>query len=199
MCGRYQLEYGMNQLMMMFDAENRYVGYEAKSEIFPTDVISIVTRKDNQNYIDPAKWGLVNPFDSRPLINARGETVDEKKTFKNLLVNNRCIIPASAFFEWRKNPDGSKTKIQISVANIPVFGMAGLYKVEMDDKGNMLTRCTIITTAANTAMSDIHERMPAIIPSDLTQLWLNSAITDSVMLKQLLKPFDGTLEFTAVA
>jgi putative SOS response-associated peptidase YedK len=199
MCGRYQLEYGMNQLMLMFDAQNRYVGYGTKSEIFPTDRVAIVTREDKQNFIDPAKWGLKNFYDNRPLINARGETIDEKKTFKSMLAQGRCIIPASAFFEWRKNPDGTKTKIQISVKDSPVFGMAGLYKVEQDENGITLNRCTIITTSANAAMSDIHDRMPVILPSDITSIWLDNTIRDSAMLKELLKPYAGALEMTIIA
>ncbi|MDF2891454.1 MAG: response-associated peptidase [Clostridia bacterium] len=199
MCGRYQLEYGMNQLMLLFDAQNRYVGYGAKFEIFPTDIVAIVTREDKQNFIDPAKWGLKNFYDNRPLINARGETIDEKKTFKSMFAQGRCIIPASAFFEWRKNPDGTKTKIQISLNNSPLFGMAGLYKAEQDENGTIINRCTIITTSANSAMGAIHDRMPVILPSDLTEVWLDNNICDSIMLKELLKPYDGSLEMTIVA
>jgi len=195
MCGRYQLEYGLDQLMLKFDAQNRYIGYGTKNEIFPTDRVAIVTREGTQNFIDGAKWGFKNHYDNRPLINARGETVDEKNTFKSLIKNSRCIIPATAFFEWRKNPDGSKTKIRISIKDNPVFGMAGLYRTERDETGDSITRCTIITTSANQAMSDIHNRMPVILPSNISGLWIDNTIDDIPMLKEFFKPYDGEIEF----
>ena len=198
MCGRYQLEYGMNQLMLLFDASNRYLGYGNKPEIFPTDMVAIIKKEGNQNFIDPAKWGLKS-FDNRPLINARGETLDEKKTFKNLFTHSRCLIPATAFFEWRKNPDGSKTKMQITVEDRPVFAMAGLYKIDQDDKGDIITRCTIVTTSANAEMSKVHDRMPVILPDDFAAAWLDNALDDTSMLKDLLKPYDGPLQFHIVA
>jgi len=199
MCGRYQLEYGMNQLMLLFDADNRYLGYESKHEIFPTDMVAIIKSEGKRNYIEPAKWGFKNQFDNRPLINARGETLDEKKTFKNLFAQSRCLVPASAFFEWRKNPDGSKTKVQITITDNPVFAMAGLYKIEQDEKGDAITRCTIVTTSANIEMSKVHDRMPVLLPKELANAWLDDTIHDTMLLKDLLKSYDGALQFHTVA
>lgn len=199
MCGRYQLDSEIDQLMFMFNAQNRYIGYGAQKEIFPTNLVAIVTREGTENFIEASKWGFDNYYDSRPLINARGETVEEKKTFINMFAHGRCIIPATAFFEWRKNPDGSKTKIEIAVKDTDVFGMAGLYKTETDSNGNTILRCAIITTSANAAMSAIHDRMPVILPSEVAALWLDNTIGDIPMLKEFLKPFAGDIEFTVVA
>jgi putative SOS response-associated peptidase YedK len=199
MCGRYQLDSEIDQLMLIFNAENRYIGYAAQKEIFPTNLVSIVTREGNQNYIEASKWGFDNYYDSRPLINARGETVDEKKTFKTMFAHGRCIIPATAFFEWRKNPDGSKTKMQIAIKDTDIFGMAGLYKTENDQNGNTIIRCAIITTSANTAMASIHDRMPVILPSDISEVWLDNTIDNAPMLKEFLKPYAGDMKFTVVA
>lgn len=198
MCGRYQLDSEIDQLMFMFNAQNRYIGYGAQKEIFPTNLVAIVTREGTENFIEASKWGFDNYYDSRPLINARGETVEEKKTFKNMFAHGRCIIPATAFFEWRKNPDGSKTKIEIAVKDEDVFGMAGLYKTETDSNGNTILRCAIITTSANAAMSAIHDRMPVILPSEVAAVWLDNTIGDIPMLKEFLKPFAGDIEFTVV-
>lgn len=99
MCGRYQFEFYTEQLMLRFDAYNRYIGYGTDHEIFPTDMVAIVTRSGNQNFIEAAKGGLDNPYDKRQLINARGEIVEEKRTFKSLFAQSRCITPATAFYE----------------------------------------------------------------------------------------------------
>lgn len=198
MCGRYQLEFGMEQLMLRFDAYNRYIGYGTKHEIFPTDMVAIITRNSSQNFIDTAKWGFDNHYDKRPLINARSETVEEKRTFKSLFTQSRCIIPATAFYEWRKNSDNSKTKMQISIDNMPVFSMAGLYKAEIDALGNTILRCTIITTSANPAMADIHDRMPVILSPDIENTWLDNMINDVPMLKEFLRPYPGDIKLIAV-
>lgn len=197
MCGRYQLDYGIDELMFMYNADNRYTEYEAKKEIFPTDLVAIITKESDRNFIDAAVWGLENHYDGRPLINARGETVDKKRTFSRMFERGRCIIPATAFFEWRKNFDGSKTKMLISVKGIELFGMAGLYQIGKNEKGNILNRCTIITTSANSAMADIHHRMPVILPSDASEAWLDNKINNIPMLKEFLTPYAGNIEITA--
>ena len=201
MCGRYQLEYGIDQLMLRFDAQNRYIGYGTRYEIFPTDMVAIIRNEGNHNYIDTAKWGLDNHFDKRPLINARGETVDEKKTFKSMFISGRCIIPATSFFEWKKNVDGRKTKTLIGIPDVPVFGMAGLYKTEIGPEGNPLLRCTIITTSstANPSMAEIHDRMPVILTQEVEKIWLDNTISDTVMLKEFLKPYIEEMFFKAVS
>jgi len=195
MCGRYQLDYEFEQLMFRFNAYNHYIGYGTKYEIFPTDMVAIVTREGNQNFIDSAKWGLDNYYDKRPLINARSETIDEKKTFRSLFANGRCIIPATGFFEWQKSSDNTKTKMLISVEDAPVFGMAGLYKIEPDASGNIIKKCTIITTSANQQMSEIHDRMPVILNHDAENIWMDNSINDLLMLKDFLKPYSNHLFF----
>lgn len=198
MCGRYQLDSGIEQLMLRFDAQNRYIGYGSGTEIFPTDMIAIITREAGRNYIDASKWGFDNHYDKRALINARGETVDEKKTFKVMFAQGRCIIPATAFFEWRKNENKSKTKMLISVKDEPIFGMAGIYRGEANEAGSHILRCAVITTAANSAMSGIHDRMPVILPRDKENIWLDNTITKLQMLKDFLKPYEGDIHFEEV-
>lgn len=196
MCGRYQLDTGIEQLMLRFDAENRYIGYGSKNEIFPTDTVAIITGEGGHNYIDAAKWGFDNPYDKRPLINARGETVDQKRTFKDMFTNGRCIIPATAFFEWQKNEEKKKTKMLITVKDVPIFGMAGIYRNVLNEDGSKIFRAAIITISANKVMSEIHDRMPVILPADAEKVWLDNTITDALMLKEFLKSFDGDMLYS---
>jgi len=198
MCGRYQLYYDVDLLAGIFDSQNSLDDYEVKDEIFPTDRVPIVIRRSTQNYMVGARWGFKNHYNNRPLINVRGETVDEKKTFKNIFLSGRCIVPATAFFEWRKNHDGSKTKMKITVTNSPVFGMAGLYRTELDEKGNQVLKCAIITTSANKIMSSIHDRMPVILPMNTKDIWLDNTIKDVNLLKGLLIPYRDEITITNV-
>lgn len=197
MCGRFQLEYEMQQLVLRFDAQNNYIGYGTRKEIFPTDMVAVIIKKEDQNVIVPAKWGLNSYYDKRPLINARGETVDEKKTFKKLFLENRCIIPATGFFEW-KTESNKKTKFHICPKDKEVFGMAGLYKFYAGIDGEPIMHCAIITIAANEEMLSIHERMPVILSKEDETTWLNSSIKDPLFLKEFIKSYNGQLSFTAV-
>lgn len=199
MCGRYQLDSGIEQLMLRFDAENRYIGYGSKNEIFPTDMVAIITGEGGHNYIDAAKWGFDNQYDKRPLINARGETVDQKRTFKDMFANSRCIIPATAFYEWQKNEDKGKTKMVITLKDVSVFGMAGIYRRMLNEDGSQIFRFAIITISANKVISEIHDRMPAILPANAEKAWLDNTITDTLMLKEFLKPYDGDMLYKPAA
>jgi putative SOS response-associated peptidase YedK len=198
MCGRYQLDYNIEQLKMRFDAHNNYIGYEARSEVFPTETVAIITRRENKNVIEPAKWGLENQFIKRPLINARGETVDEKRTFKKFFLRSRCIIPATAFFEW-KLKNNKKVKFQIRPTDAEIFGMAGLYETHIDSDGTPFMRCIIITAEANEAMSEIHQRMPVILNKENENIWMDTSINEPYVLKDFIKSYSGSLSFTAAA
>lgn len=189
MCGRYLLEATSEQLKMRFDSKNNYVGYGTKKEIFPTDVSAVIIRKDNQNSIEAFKWGFNA---EKPLINARGESVAEKATFENSFLNGRCIIPATNFFEWKANGK-EKIKFQIAPKDIDIFSMAGLYKMEIGEDGNVVSSFVIITISANEEMSSIHHRMPVILTKNEEKLWLDNSIKNPYILKGLIKSYRGSL------
>ena len=150
-------------------------------------------------------WGLV-PAWSRDktiaprLINARSETLDEKPSFKNAFRFRRCLVPASGFYEWRRDAQAkTKTPYYFTAANEDeplVF--AGLWET-WNTSGEEFRSFTIITTEANALMSPIHDRMPAILPPAAWEHWLNPENTDASSLKHLLRPAaDGALQFWQV-
>lgn len=128
--------------------------------------------------IKQAEWGLL-PFFVKDVkefrnktntLNAKIETVKKMPSYRNS-VDNRCLIIASSFHEW-KHLDNSKVKIkhEISTPGNELFAMAGLYS-EFDDK----ITYTILTTEANELMATIHnskKRMPVILRKEEEHLWL---------------------------
>jgi putative SOS response-associated peptidase YedK len=120
------------------------------------------------------------------MINARSESLSEKKSYKPLLNNKRCGIISNGFYEWKKEGN-KKTPYYIKLKNDAPFSFAGLYDIWKDDKNNEIISCTIITTQANEKVAQIHDRMPVILDEDETKKWVNSE-NDFEKLKDLLIP-----------
>ena len=187
MCGRYSLDYDLKNIIIRYKATKSIKEFQARDEIFPTDLAPVVVR-DQENMIAIMKWGFAPGFAKQPLINARGETIDIKPTFKNSFYYRRCIIPVSSFFEW-ENIDGKKIRRRISISNEKIFSLAGLYDVFQDKEGKEYAAYTIITTEANKEIKVIHHRMPVIIPKDMENIWLDRNNRNIKELKDLLRPY----------
>jgi putative SOS response-associated peptidase YedK len=122
------------------------------------------------------------------MINARSETVADKPSFREAFKKHRCLIPADGFFEWRVE-EGGKVPLFIHLKNNQPFSFAGLYSTWTSPEGNNISTCTIITTTANKLLEPIHDRMPAIIPKEKREVWLDPTISGRDTLLPLLKPF----------
>jgi len=131
-------------------------------QIWPTDPALAIT---GQNSTRQLRFGIEVPWDKAPLINARSETVMEKPTFRALL-ENRCLIPATAWFEWRK--DGkAKFKNRIYSADQKLMTFGALFDGD---------RFVLLTRPAIPSVSHIHHRMPVLLDKQISALWLNPDI-----------------------
>lgn len=116
------------------------------------------------------KWGFPVSGKSITVFNARAETLTQKPMFKNC-IQNRCIVPATGFFEWGE-ADGKKQKFEIETDD-EVMYFAAIFKKCYDSSGEKFFCYTIITTPPNDEMAKIHSRMPAILDADGQQKWLD--------------------------
>ena len=175
MCGRYALFASNQQLQAQYGAINDFE-WEPRYNIAPTDKVPLL-RLDGRfrRRFDLAHWGFeIEPGGHKKLLlNARAETVTEKPTFKGLSRTSRCILPASGFFEWKKE-NGTKVPwfFQAKDEQTSTFALAGLLRERAVD-GDLHLETTILTTAPNDLMAPIHDRMPVIVPQHLLQDWLN--------------------------
>ena len=172
MCSRFEQNIYASELAGRFDLGDIPALLNAV-DVRPTDQAMVITTKGNARF---AGWGFAVPWTSQPMINARSETLRQKPTFQNRL-ENRCIIPANCYFEWRK--EGSvKLKNRISVEGTSCFSMAGL----------LVDNCfTIITCAATPSISAIHSRMPVILSPKEEAAWINPNL-DFSDVSHLLRP-----------
>jgi len=122
------------------------------------------------------------------MINAKAETLTEKRTYIKPLSYQRCLIPASGFFEWQKTDQG-KVPYLFYIPDRPVFCFAGLYVIRKDSEDHELRSFTIITTTPNKLVEPIHDRMPVILSKEEEKIWLNPDFTEADQLLPLLDPY----------
>lgn len=132
------------------------------------------------------KWGFPVKGKSRTVFNARAESLSQRPMFKSC-VNNRCIIPASSFFEWGEE-NGKKHKFVIRT-NDDIMFFAAIFKGFKDKTGNKFFFYTIITTEPNEQIRNIHMRMPVILDKDGQEKWLDKNLDPS----GILIPYEGKL------
>ncbi|WP_410515201.1 SOS response-associated peptidase [Paenibacillus sp. BR2-3] len=99
------------------------------------------------------------------------------------------MVPTDGFYEWQQRETG-KQPMRIVMRDGGIFSMAGLYDIWTSPEGKKLSTCTIITTAPNSLMTDIHDRMPVILRPEDEEEWLSRDNCGVPSLMKLLKPYD---------
>ena len=165
MCGRYYIEIDNAEFHSIIAEVEKNIAIKT-GEIYPTNVAPVLSPT---GVMTAMRWGFPK-FDGKgEIINARSETAAKKSMFRNPMMEGRCLIPASWYFEWEKR--GTK-KIKYALMNPdkkPVW-MAGLSKI---DYKTGLPSYVVLTRPAWSGISFIHERMPVILPEERHDEWLN--------------------------
>ncbi|UTY40570.1 SOS response-associated peptidase [Allocoprobacillus halotolerans] len=160
MCGRF---YIMRQIYLVL----KDMGIDVKPEqillgdCFPKQKIPVIVMEKGQYVVKNMQWGYHFPYDSRLVINARSETLLEKKMFQKDMKVRRCLIFARGFYEW----DHQKHMLSFENEDDSIMMMAGLY--------NENKEVVIITKQANDVMRPIHSRMPVIIKPEHMHQWFD--------------------------
>lgn len=202
MCGRFTITLTkqdfLNYLMRYEDIEiNLDENLLPNYNVSPTEDIIAMIKPDQTYRVGAIKWGLIPHFitdlsKSKPLINARAETLLEKNAFKQSTISKRCVIFADSFYEW-KNVNGKKVPFRIMLKSKEVFAFAGIWSTNKKTEQTIYS-AAIITTKANELMKDIHERMPVILENKDIDTWLNPNFDKDKHLS-LLKPYDSKAMF----
>lgn len=137
MCGRYVLRATLQQLTDQYQAESRGLFVEPNYNVAPSLNMPVVVQNEGKRILDKYRWGLI-PFwaDSiktgYSMINARSESLSTKKSFSRPFATQRCIVPATGFYEWKK-VGSSKVPHFITSKQSPLFHFAGLYEQWKDE------------------------------------------------------------------
>lgn len=179
MCGRYYIDDEtsreirkiLEQLDAKYERSKRKTG-----EVFPTNAAPILAAYNKKIEPELSIWGFPNFYKKGVIINARAESVMDKKTFRESLVNRRCVIPSNGFYEW----DSNKKKFYFTLEGSEILYMAGIYNFYQDE-----CRFVILTTEANESMVPVHHRMPVVLMEDDMERWILDQNSTSRILSQV--------------
>ena len=194
MCDRFTLIIYPEALAKMFDLQE-VPQIEPRYNIAPSQQIACIRHIGDHNQLDLLRWGSSLPClledVTHASINAQSETVQE---VTHAIKYNRCIVPASGFYEWMPQGD-RKQPYYIRLLNSSVVGLAGLWETRKADDGTESTICCILTTVANDIVKPIHDRMPVILNPEDYNLWLDRNMHDPHELEKLYQPYSAELMY----
>ncbi len=181
MCGRYFIDFetekAICELLQQMDRDMRAERLGLRStDVVPSDTAPILVDAGGHLEVERQRWGFPGVGGKGLVINARAETVLEKKMFHDAVISRRAVVPASRFYEWNKNRD----RITFLREDREVLFMAGFYSRFED--GN---HYVILTTKANDSMACTHDRMPLLLEKDAVEDWVfNGSRLKEYLLKE---------------
>jgi len=217
MCGRYAI-IDAKKIFLTFE---KLKSLEIRGEPFdmlprfnaaPTDSLPVIAMRHQRTGIERMRWWLIphtsadgQPLmgsDGRPLsaFNAKGESLDTSKLFSPYFKNARCLVPADAFYEWKKVSVTSETRgrkketvdrrpVCFRMKDERMFMFAGIFSVWRNEKGEEFPSFAIVTTEPNELMRPIHNRMPVILEEETFAAWIDRDNKNTDELKDLLVPY----------
>jgi putative SOS response-associated peptidase YedK len=201
MCGRFARKSTQQVLADWFGVELEEMPWFAPSyNVAPQSVQPVVrlSRDTGTREFAQMRWGLV-PFWAKDTklgystINARAEEAASKPAFREALKKRRCLVPADAFYEWRRIDKKTKYPFAIALKSGEPYAMAGLWEHWLPKEGEALETFTILTTDPNELMEPIHNRMPVIVAERDYERWLDPGGLDpgdpARLPMDLLRPY----------
>ncbi len=197
MCGRFTLtpEQMEHAAAMLNVTPSALYGdrYQPRYNIAPMQEHLVAHLEREERVIVPATWGLVNWWEpsrreGAKHINARAETIDSRRPFRDAFRATRCIVPADGFIEWVGEVK-ARRPFWFHRPDREVFAFAGLYvESRLPSDAAPVTTFTIVTTQANATVARVHDRMPVILEDDdAIEEWLYAQQTPE-RLHALLRP-----------
>lgn len=186
------MDVGFEELLKRYGLTSSSIAYEPRKEIFPSER-SVAVVADGERHLKRLKWGFLPEYAKKPIINARSETVFEKRLFREAALENRCLIPAKGYFEWEQTEDG-KRKRTIGDREGAILSLGGICKEFMDNNGDLQLCFAILTRDALPEISRVHHRMPVIIERDNEDMWLNAGNNEINALRSMMLQYDKRLK-----
>jgi putative SOS response-associated peptidase YedK len=203
MCGRYAITLPPEAFRQLFAFEEQ-PNFPPRYNVAPTQPVPIVREEAGRRHFGLVRWGFLpswvkDPRDFPLVINARGETLTTKPTFRAALKRRRCIFLADGFYEWQRRA-GGKAAFLIRRRDRGPLPLAGLWETYTDPEGGEIDTAAIVTTDANRTLAAVHDRMPVILGPDGIGPWLEVGQGETARALELVRPCpDEWLELVAIS
>jgi putative SOS response-associated peptidase YedK len=200
MCGRFALTATPEEIEAMF-ALLDVVPFPPRFNIAPTQPVLMVlagerqelgaNRPDRRSLL--VRWGFIPAWakDTKSfplLINARAETSIEKAAFRNAMRHRRALLPASGFYEWRRNGKDRPQPYWVRPKHGGTVAFAALMEMYAEPGGSEIDTGAILTTAAGADIAHIHDRMPVVIQPEDFSCWLDCRTQEPRDVADLMRP-----------
>lgn len=194
MCGRYALSAAISDIAEEFSTNSApELSLPVDWNIKPTNDVYIIKNQA----IEIASWGMIAHWSKSDdeaaksqssAINARSESVHEKPTFKSAFRSNRCLLPATGYYEWASELGKYKTKqpIYISRDDNKLLAFTGIFQSWTSPSGRVIQSVSIITRQAVGQLALVHSRMPVFLPRDRWVDWMNPKLNDVERIRSLM-------------
>ncbi len=206
MCGRYAASRRPEDLVVEFEAvaAEGQPALPADYNVAPTKDVYVVRHKKERDAegsptggghreLRVVRWGLVPSWAKDPsvgnrMLNARVESLTEKPAFRTAAATRRCLVPADGWYEWAPRHDApGKQPYFVTPEDGGVLAFAGLWEVWGRGEDRLYT-CTVVTAPAVGALTEVHPRMPLVLPPDRWADWLDPAREDVAALATSTPP-----------
>jgi putative SOS response-associated peptidase YedK len=192
MCSRYNLTTKLEAVRDHFEVVNGEP-YPPRYNIAPTQP-ALIIRLDEARRRELAlvRWGFIPAWAKDParlslMINARAEGATEKASFRGAMRHRRCLVPANGFYEWTGR-SGARQPHLIQRPDSGLIAFAGLWECWLGADGSEIDTMAILTVPANSGLSPLHDRMPAILAPEHFDAWLDTRGFKAEMAAEMLRP-----------
>lgn len=203
MCGRVNVSDNEGvRLLLESMGMQTWPTRDPRYNIAPTQTLDVVTLETDLTLV-PMSWGVSMTLPGKKgmvtkrIQNSRDDKVWSSRLWKPLIQSQRVLVPVNGFYEWKRENRKLVAAYHITPANQPAMFFAGIYKHSGDL--SQKPEVSVITTSANNAMSEVHDRMPVILTSNNAAMaWLQES--DQSTLIELMTPASNdALLFTQVS
>lgn len=164
-CGRYYVddETAREIEKLVKEIDDRARWDRLTGDIHPTQEAPVLVGRQNQVKLAWQRWGFSGFQGKGVIFNSRSETALHKRMFRESIQRRRAVIACTWFYEWNK----AKEKVAFFRKDSPVLFMAGFFNTFGEEE-----RFVILTTAANSSVAPVHDRMPLILERDEIRDWI---------------------------
>ncbi|ORE94658.1 hypothetical protein ATO13_11301 [Stappia sp. 22II-S9-Z10] len=180
MCGRYNLTLPPEAIRQIFAVVNEIEPFPPRYNIAPTQPVHVVRAGPHGRELTLMRWAFMPSWVKDPakfplLINARAETAAEKPAFRNALRRRRVLLPATGYYEWKRE---DRRKVPFLFEAGHPIALAGVYETWHGPNGEEVDTVAILTAEATGTAADYHTRMPLTVAEPRFEEWLDPANDD---------------------